>query len=115
MKQTIAIAAGFVAVSLHAAAAADQPIKFWNLTAETISEFYLAPAGTTRWGINQCTNDKDGTVETDEMVKITGIKPGLYDAKFKDTSGRTCVVKGIRVKAHDVFSIGEKQLTDCTK
>ena len=115
MKKTIAIAAGLAAAGALHAAAADKPIKFWNLTAETISEFYLAPAGTTRWGINQCTNDKDGTVETDEMVTITGIKPGHYDAKLKDMSGRTCLVKGIRVKAHSVFSIAEKQLTECTK
>ena len=109
------IAAGTLAALATPALAADQPIKFWNLTAETIAEFYLAPAGTTKWGINQCTNDKDGTVETDEMVKITGVKPGLYDARFKDTSGRTCTVKGLKIKAHAVFSIEEKQLADCTK
>jgi hypothetical protein len=32
--------------------------RFWNLTQDTISEFYLAPAGTTHFGPNQCKNDK---------------------------------------------------------
>lgn len=114
MKTLMAAALGLT-LAAPALAADDKPIKFWNLTAETISEFYLAPAGTTHWGINQCTNDKDGTVDTDEMVKITGIKPGLYDARFKDASGRTCLVKGIHIKAHTVFSIEEKQLKECTK
>jgi hypothetical protein len=95
--------------------AADKPIRFWNLTAETISEFYMAPAGTGKFGPNQCLNDKDGTVETDEMVAVKDIEPGKYDVKLKDVSGRTCLVLSVTVKAHDNFSIGEKQLKNCTK
>jgi len=95
--------------------AGEKPIRFWNLTAETISELYLSPAGTTNWGPNQCLNDKDGTVETDEMVTVKDIQPGKYDLKLKDVSGRTCLVRSVTVKAHDNFSVGEKQLKDCTK
>jgi hypothetical protein len=47
-------------------AAANRPMQFWNLTKSTISEFYLAPAGTSNWGPNQCKNDRDGTVDADE-------------------------------------------------
>ena len=35
-------------------------------TKNTISDLRLAPAGTTNWGPDQCKNDKDGSVETDE-------------------------------------------------
>jgi hypothetical protein len=102
-------------VAGSAAYAADKPIKFWNLTAETITELYMAPAGTQKYGPNQCVNDKDGTVETDEMVVINDISPGKYDIKLKDVSGRSCLVKSVTVKAHDNFSIGEAQLKDCKK
>ena len=91
----------------------DKPIRFWNLTGETISEFYLAPAGTTNWGPNQCKNDKDGTVDPDERLRITGVKPGSYDAKFKDVKGRACIVHSVKVEG--IFSIDEKDLTSCDK
>jgi hypothetical protein len=91
------------------------PIRFWNLTGETISEFYLAPAGTTNWGPNQCKNDKDGTVDPDERLRITDVQPGTYDAKFKDVKGRACLVHNIKVEAGAIFSIEEKDLTSCDK
>ena len=34
------------------------------------STAWLAPAGTTNWGPNQCTNDPDGTVALDERVEL---------------------------------------------
>jgi hypothetical protein len=92
-----------------------RPTRFWNLTRHTISEFHLAPAGTTNFGPNQCKNDKDGTVDPDERLRITGVTPGSYDAKLKDVSGRTCVVRNIEVKAGEIFSIEEKELTSCTR
>ena len=85
------------------------------LTGETISEFYLAPVGTTNWGGNQCKNDKDGTVDSDERLRITGISPGTYDARLKDVSGRVCYARNLNIKAGDIFSLEEKDLTDCGK
>ncbi len=113
----ILCAVSFVAVVALAqpSIAREKPIRFWNLTAETISELYMAPAGTGKFGPNQCLNDKDGTVETDEMLTVKDIMPGTYDLRLKDVSGRTCLVKSVKVKAHDNFSVHEKELTDCTK
>jgi hypothetical protein len=95
------------------ASAQTRPTRFWNLTRHTISQFHLAPAGTTDWGPNQCKNDKDGTVDPDERLRITGVTAGSYDAKLTDVSGRTCLVKNIKVEAGEIFSIEEKELTDC--
>src|SRR5438045_9579530 len=78
------------------ALAAERPMRFWNLTRHAISEFYLAPAGTANWGANQCKNDRDGTVDSDER-RITDTRPGVYDAKFKDTSRRPCTVKNHKI------------------
>jgi hypothetical protein len=97
------------------ALAEGRPTRFWNLTRHTISEFHLAPAGTTNFGPDQCKNDKDGTVDPDERLRITGVAPGSYDARLKDVSGRTCVVRNIEVKAGEIFSIEEKELTSCTR
>ncbi len=100
-----------------AAADAQQqkPMRFWNLTRHVISELSLAPAGTANFGPNQCKNDKDGTVDPDERLRITGVPPGTYDVRLKDVSGRSCIVRGIKVEAGETFSIEEKELTACEK
>jgi hypothetical protein len=97
------------------ASAQDRPTRFWNLTHGRISEFYLAPAGTTNWGPNQAKNDKDGVVDPDERLRITGVKSGSYDAKLTDLDGRTCSVAGIKVEVGQIFSIDEKELTGCNR
>jgi hypothetical protein len=97
-----------------AAAAQDRKgIRFWNLTLYTITTFQLSPAGAESWGPDQCKNDRDGTVDHDERLRITGVEPGHYDAKFTDKIGRTCVVRNVELKHGAVFSIEEKELTDC--
>lgn len=105
---TLAITAG-----VREAVAQHRPTRFWNLTKNTISQFYLAPAGTSDWGPNQCQNDKDGRVDFDERLVIRDVPAGVYDAKFTDTTGRTCTVQNIAVDAGAIFSIQEKDLTSC--
>ncbi|HEY7298239.1 MAG TPA: hypothetical protein VH684_09925 [Xanthobacteraceae bacterium] len=100
--------------SAAAALAAERPIRFWNLTLHTITAFYLAPAGTTNWGPDQCKNDRDGSVDSDERLRITDTAPGLYDAKLVDTTKRTCIVRNLKLDPGEVFSIEEKELTSCT-
>jgi hypothetical protein len=102
-----------VIVTTTSVLAAERATRFWNLTRHTIQEFQLAPAGTTKWGDNQCKNDKDGTVDSDERLRITGIEPGRYDARLKDVSGRVCFARNIDIKAGDIFSIEERDLADC--
>jgi hypothetical protein len=97
------------------AAAQDKGIRFWNLTANTVKQLYLSPAGKEDWGPNQCKNDRDGEVDHDERLRITGITAGRYDVKLADNRGRACTVRNVEIKAGSVFSIEEKQLTGCTK
>jgi hypothetical protein len=104
-----------LAATSSLAFAEGRPTRFWNLTRHRISELYLAPAGTTDFGPNQCKNDKDGTVDPDERLRITAVAPGSYDAKLKDVSGRTCLVRGIKIEAGEIFSIEENELTACTR
>jgi hypothetical protein len=112
MKMPIHVLLALLA-TVSTALAADGPIRFWNLTRHTISEFRLAPAGTDKWGDNQCKNDRDGTVDSDERLRITATPPGVYDASLKDTSGRACLVRNIKIEAGEIFSIEEKDLTSC--
>jgi hypothetical protein len=104
-----------LAATVATASAADRPTRFWNLTHNTIQEFQLAPAGTTAWGENQCRNDKDGAVDFDERLRITGVDSGRYDARIKDASGRVCFARNIAIEAGKVFSIDEKELVDCAR
>jgi hypothetical protein len=90
-------------------------IRFWNLTLYTITTFQMSPAGADNWGPDQCRNDRDGTVDHDERLRITGIEPGRYDVKLADKIGRVCIVRNVEVKDGAVFSIEERQLTDCRK
>ena len=112
--QKIVLMVLVLAAMSSAALAEGRPTRFWNLTRYTISEFYLAPAGTTNFGPNQCKNDKDGTVDHDERLRITGVEAGTYDAKLTDVSGRTCLVRNIKIETGQIFSIEEKELTSCT-
>ena len=107
------LAATLVASDAFAA----EQMRFWNATSVEIDELYLAPAGTDEWGPNQTLNDKDKSVDADERLAPSGVKPGRYDVKLKDAKGRTCVVRNVEVKAGGkyAFEIGDKQLTDCTR
>jgi hypothetical protein len=115
MRYILLASAGILISSDIAFAAEGKGVRFWNLTASTIVNFQLSPAGQNSWGKNQCENDADGSVDHDERLKISGIVPGRYDAKLKDKDGRSCVVRNIEVNAGDVFSIEDKQLIDCTR
>jgi hypothetical protein len=97
------------------AVADERPTRFWNLTRNTISEFYLAPSGTANWGPNQCKNDKDGAVDHDERLRIVGVPSGIYDAKLADVAGRICTVRNIKVEAGAIFAIEENDLTSCDR
>jgi hypothetical protein len=114
MYRPLPLVAAFL-VTAAAAQPADRPTRFWNLTHNTVLEFQLAPAGTTAWGADQCKNDKDGAVDFDERLPVTGIESGRYDARLKDASGRVCFARDIAIEAGKVFSIDEKALVDCTK
>jgi hypothetical protein len=111
----ILVALLMLGVTASVASAQNRPIRFWNLTPHTLKEFYLAPAGTTNWGENQCKNDRDGTVDSDERLRITGISPGIYDAKLTDVTGRVCLARNIKIEAGEIFSIEERDLTSCSQ
>jgi hypothetical protein len=107
---------GSIALGLIGCAAIAQDrrdIRFWNLTLYAITKLQMSPAGKDAWGPNQCENDRDGTVDHDERLRITGIEPGRYDIRLADKIGRVCVVRNVEVKAGAIFSIEEGQLTDC--
>ena len=110
----LAIPAAFMLAFIPADAFA-KDTQFWNLTADTITSLQLSPPGKSEWGRNQADNDRDHTVDHDERLKITDTEAGIYDVKFADKSGRTCVVPNVQIKAGAIFAIEEKQLKDCAK
>jgi hypothetical protein len=102
--------------------AASNHLQFWNLTPNTVTEFYLSPTGMNQWGRDQCQNDKDGSVDHDERLRILDTPAGVYDAKLKDKTGRVCIAKGLIINTKGLiintkgtFSIEESQLNDCRK
>jgi hypothetical protein len=110
-----AILLAYVSIAADAIAQNPKGTRFWNLTQNTITQLQMAPAGSDNWGPDQCKNDRDGTVDHDERLRIIGITPGRYDVKFTDKAGRRCTVRNVEVQDGAVFSIEEKQLADCSK
>jgi len=104
-----------LALMSSGARAEGKPIRFWNLTVNTITALQVSPAGKQEWGANQCKNDRDGTVDHDERLRITDVNAGSYDVKIADKTGRVCIVRNIDLKEGAVFTIEEKQLTECHK
>lgn len=112
---TILIASAALLFAAPALAQQKERTRFWNLTANEINALHLSPAGTDKWGANLCAGDKDGGVDHDERLRITGVSTGRYDVKLSDKTGRTCIVKNVEVKAGDIFSIEERDLKECKK
>jgi hypothetical protein len=113
LRTPLLAAIGLAVIGSAAAAQDRRGIRFWNLTLYTVTDLRISPAGKEAWGPNQCQNDRDGTVDHDERLRITGIEPGRYDVKLTDKIGRVCTVRNVEVKDAAVFTIEEKQLTDC--
>lgn len=115
MVRSPLIAAVAVTLVTPGLAAKEKPTRFWNLTRYTVTSFQLSPAGKNAWGPNLCAADKDGEVDHDERLSIEGVGSGHYDARLSDRTGRTCTVRNIEINPGRVFTIDEKQLTDCRK
>ena len=77
--------------------------------------FQMSPTAADNGGSDQCKNGRDGIVDHDERLRITGVEPGRYDAKVSYRGSRQCLVRNIEIKADAVFSIADKDLKDCTK
>ena len=104
-----------IAATAISSAAMAKTTQIWNLTANTITSLQLSPAGKNEWGPDQTVNDPDHSVDHDERLKITGAPPGLYDVRFVDKIGRTCIVAGVEIKQGAIVSIEEKVLKNCSK
>ena len=108
MRRLLLVSIVLAIMGSVAAAQDRRSIRFWNLTLYTITTFQMSPAGKDSWGPDQCKNDRDGTVDHDERLRITGIEPGRYDVKLGDKIGRVCIVRNVEV-------IEERQLTECRR
>ncbi len=102
-------------LGVKTAIAAEKPVRFWNLTSETVTSLRLAPAGTKDFGVDLTKADSDGAVDHDERLAIKNLAPGTYDASIGFKSGRTCFAKGVAIEAASVFSIEKKDLSSCNK
>jgi hypothetical protein len=94
---------------------AQERLAFWNLTTTTITNLVMAPAGSGNFGVNQCANDRDGSVDHDERLRLTGVAPGRYDVRLTTKPGRICLVRNVEVKSGGkyAFSLSDSDLVDC--
>jgi hypothetical protein len=92
-----------------------KPMKIWNLTAATMTDLRLAPAGAATYGRNLVLDDKDGEINIDERLTLRDVAPGNYDAKVALKNKRHCKVQGLKLEEGGIVSIEEKDLRDCTR
>ena len=93
-----------------AVAAEDKPLLFLNRAGETIVKLQFAPAGTTKWGLDQSQYEDDKQIEHNEKIPLKDVTPGRYDVRFTDIKGRSCTMKGLDVKAGALVVIREAEL-----
>src|SRR5499427_1066128 len=98
MRGVLLASIAFGLVASSAAAQDRKGIRFWNLTLYTITTFQMSPAGKDSWGPDQCENDRDGTVDHDERLRITGIEPGRPCSYCRSAVSSTAIV--IRPQAY---------------
>jgi len=105
----------FLLFGANVCAAAPKSLKFWNLTAVTITELSLAPSGGGAWSGNLCLNDPDRVVDPDERLTLAGISAGVYDVRVRDADKRACVFHDVALKAGGpyAFSLSEDQMKHC--
>lgn len=115
MRRLLFALFGLALLGCPGAGADRKGIRFWNLTSMTIVKLHLSPTGQDSWGPNQCENDKDGSVEHDERLPITGIGPGRYDVKLAGKDNRFCTIRNVDITNGTIFSISDRDLTDCAK
>jgi len=111
---SVLVVAGGVA-SGQGLAQTGKALKFWNLTADTITELYTQPAGQAGWSGNLCLSDPDHAVDPDERLNLPGVVPGTYNVRVLDKGGRRCLFHKIDVQAGKpyAFSISESQMKGC--
>ena len=75
----------------------------------------MAPAGTDKFGPNQCANDRDNEVDHDERLRLTGVTPGRYDVQVTNKVAKLCTVRNVEVKAGGKysFSLEDSDLAGC--
>jgi hypothetical protein len=91
-------------------------LKFWNLTGATVTQLYVAPAGTGKWSENLCLDDPDHAVDADERLSFHGIAAGTYDVRVVDSNKRSCLFHHVQIKAQGpyAFSVSEDQMKACS-
>ena len=96
-------------------ALAAETMRFWNLTGMTITSLSLAPAGSEKFGANQCANDADGAVDSDERLRLSDAEPGHYDVRLGFKNGRMCTVHNVQLRGTGkyAFSLEPADLTRC--
>jgi hypothetical protein len=105
----------FAGSAARAAEPSTKPIRIWNLTASTVTDFRLAKAGSPDFGPNLTLDDPDKTIDVDERLKLPNLAPGVYDARLTLKDGRTCAVKTLKIDAGAIVGIDEALLRDCVR
>ena len=115
MLKVVLTALMLAATSSMAFAEASRPTRFWNLTRHTISELYSG-AGRHHQFRSQSVQERQGRHRRSGRAPADHRRRAReYDAKLKDVSGRSCLVRNVKVEAGEIFSIEEKELTSCTR
>jgi hypothetical protein len=116
LSKLLLLSMGLSLACSAAIAAEGKPPLFLNRVGETLVKLQLAPAGSEKWGPDQCQFEDDKSVENNEKIPLKEVMPGRYDVRFTDLKGRACTVKNLDVKDGALVVIRENELPpECAK
>jgi hypothetical protein len=116
MSTRLLVSIGLLLAGPAAVAAQGNSLLFLNRVGETIVHLQLAPAGTAKWGADQCQYEDDKSIEHNEKIPLMSVTPGRYDIRFTDLKGRACTVKNVDVKDGALVVLRESELPpECAK
>ena len=103
-------------VGTSIALAAEKPVRFWNLTSETVTSLRLAPAGTRDFGPDLTKGDSDGAVDHDERLAIkSSSRRELTHASVGFRAAAPAAPRALRSRRLLSFRSSEKDLSSCSK
>lgn len=104
------LVAGTLAFPLAASAQERESITFRNDSVWNIRSLYVSPASSDLWGQDILGAN---TLRPGREFLYYNMRPGVYDLKFIDQDGDSCVLRGVPVYTDKVWDIDSATLLGC--
>ncbi|MET1077417.1 MAG: hypothetical protein ABWY06_05275 [Pseudomonas sp.] len=85
-------------------------VKVKNESSWNINEVYFAPSSETEWGPDHLGEE---VLMSGMTLTLTGVTAGKWDVRLVDEEQDVCVVKEVKIKASETWTITDDDLLGC--